>query len=211
MTEVYILLYAENIPFLHVSGRDADFSIKEYLLTRLVEMSTFSQPHLFFFSLQQQPALHSFPLGQGVSSSPLPMPCTCCCLPQGYPCFPISLWSPIPLPARDLIPGSASRGSGLSQYESTWADSIKYQKLGSLNNGNIFLSFGGRRVQNQVPEDLGVWWVLYLFRRWLPSLCVSSHGLSLVRGWKDLSLPLLIRLTLSRTPAFRLHLNLINS
>ena len=99
MPEVYILLYAENIPFLHVSGRDADFSIKEYLLTQLVEMFTFSQPHLFClfvclfvcFSLQQQPALHSFPLGQGDSTSPLPMPCTCCCLPQGCPCFPISL------------------------------------------------------------------------------------------------------------------------
>lgn len=49
MPEVYILLYAENIPFLHVSGRDADFSIKEYLLTQLVEMFAFSQPHLFFF------------------------------------------------------------------------------------------------------------------------------------------------------------------
>ena len=48
-TEVYILLYAENIPFLHVPGRDADFYIKEYLLAQLLEMFPLSQTHLFFF------------------------------------------------------------------------------------------------------------------------------------------------------------------
>ena len=163
-TEVYILLYAENIPFLHVPGRDADFYIKEYLLAQLLEMFPLSQTHLFFFfnSSNSQPYIASL-WGKGDSTSPLPMPCICCCLPLRYPCFPISLWSSTPLPARDLIPHSASRGSGLRQYESTSADPIKYQRLGGLNNGNIFLSFGGWRVQNQVPEDFGVWWGLCLF------------------------------------------------
>ena len=49
MPEVYILLYAENIPFLHVSGRDADFSIKEYSVSGNVHI--FSAPSVLFVCL----------------------------------------------------------------------------------------------------------------------------------------------------------------
>lgn len=167
----------------------------------------FSAPSVFFFfSLQQQPALHSFPQGarsQHLTSAHamhllLPAP--------GLSLLPYFTLISNSTPCQESHPRLCFRGSGL--------DSMN--PLGLTQTVGIFLSFGGWRVQNQVPEDLGfAEFSACLLDGYL--LAVSSHGLSLVPGWKDLSLPLLIRSTLSGRPYlrpqyfFRLHLNLINS